>query len=96
MPKLTANEVVKTNAKVVDDMVAERWRQIELYGHQEDSTPQDWLTRIVEELGEVAQALQKSSAAAKDTDADDLYEEIIQTGALCMKFAEVVRGYFRK
>jgi NTP pyrophosphatase (non-canonical NTP hydrolase) len=96
MPQLKANEVIKTMTLVLEDVAEERVRQMNKYGHQEESTYQDWLTRIVEELGEIAQAMQKGHEAAKPTDADNLYEEIIQTAALCTKFAEVVRGYFPK
>lgn len=86
-------DVQQTMNLVLEDVKSERWRQVALYGHQEESTAQDWLTRIVEELGEVAQAMQKGQAAAKETDAGNLYAEIIQAAALCTKFAEVVRGY---
>jgi NTP pyrophosphatase (non-canonical NTP hydrolase) len=91
--KLEESQVMLTMNEVIDDVINERLRQIEKYGHQEGSTSQDWLTRIIEEIGEAAQALQKGTAAAKNTDADNLYEEVVQAGALCVKWAETLKGY---
>lgn len=93
MKKLYTDTVLKTMNQVIDDVAAERWRQIELYGHQEGSTNQDWLTRVVEEVGEAAQAMQNGEHAAKETDADNLYEEVVQAAALLVKWAETLRGY---
>ncbi|WP_336822970.1 hypothetical protein [Sporosarcina sp. USHLN248] len=45
----------------------------------------------VEEVGEVAQAIQQGSVASKDTDADDLYTELIHVAAVASAFAEQVQ-----
>lgn len=94
--KLSSNEVIKTMAEVLNEVAAERMQQIEKYGHQEELEDKDLLAILVEEVGEAAQALQKGSAAAKATDADDLYEEVIQIAAVATKWAETLKGYFPK
>jgi NTP pyrophosphatase (non-canonical NTP hydrolase) len=93
MKKLYTDQIVKTMNVVMDDVVAERWRQVETYGHQTEKTNSDWLAILVEEVGEAAQALQKGSASAKETDAGNLYEEVVQAAAVCLKWAETIRGY---
>nr|WP_223292369.1 MazG nucleotide pyrophosphohydrolase domain-containing protein [Salipaludibacillus neizhouensis] len=41
-----------------------------------------WLPILVEELGEVAEAMQQGMMSEKNTDADNLYDELIQTAAV--------------
>lgn len=50
-----------------------------------------WLAILVEVVGEVAQAIQQGSVASKDTDADDLYTELIHVAAVASAIAEQVR-----
>lgn len=92
---LDTNAVVYTMKKVIDDVIKERFRQIDIHGHQEDNTNSKWLVIALEEFGEIAQALQKDTPAAKYTDADNLYEEIIQAAASLIKWAETIKGYER-
>jgi NTP pyrophosphatase (non-canonical NTP hydrolase) len=51
-------------------------------------TPEKWLTIIMEEVGEMAQAIQKGDIQHKLSDADDLLTETIQAAACCVELAE--------
>lgn len=75
--------------KVLDDISSERISQYAKWGHQQHDYP-TWLTILVEEVGEAAQAIQKGSIAYKSTDADDLYKELIQVAAVATAIAEQV------
>lgn len=79
----------KLTFKVLDDISSERINQVAKWGHQQHDYP-TWLTILVEEVGEVAQAIQKGSVAYKSTDADDLYKELIQAAAVATAIAEQV------
>lgn len=76
--------------EVNDDVLKERERQNEKWGRQRHEHPY-WLTILVEEVGEVAQAMQKGSVASKETDADDLYKELIHVAAVASAIAEQVK-----
>jgi len=80
--------------QVLSDINTERNRQDKLWGAQRHKMG-DWLKILIEEVGEVAQAMQKKSFASKETDADNLYEELIQVAAVASAIAEQVneRGY---
>jgi NTP pyrophosphatase (non-canonical NTP hydrolase) len=76
--------------EVLQDVANERGRQNVLWGKQVH--PYNvWLTILVEEVGEVAQAIQQGMASEKDSDADDLYEELIHVAAVATAAAEQVR-----
>ena len=49
-----------------------------------------WLAILMEEVGEVAQAMQEGSAHHKKSDANDLYNELIQVAAVATAIAEQV------
>lgn len=76
---------------VMNDVWAERERQNRKWGIQHHAYPY-WLTILVEEVGEVAQAMQKGSVAYKSSDANDLYKELIQVAAVAVAIAEHVKG----
>lgn len=77
------------------DVYRERKRQNELYGNQEHDNGK-WLAILGEEFGEVCQAMQQGSEASKETDADDLYTELIHVAAVASAMAEQVkRGKFK-
>lgn len=80
----------KLTFKVLDDISSERINQFAKWGKQEHPY-HVWLAILVEEVGEVAQALQKGSVAYKSSDADDLYTELIQVAAVATAIAEQVR-----
>lgn len=71
------------------EVVKERLRQNVMYGEQNLDNGQ-FLAVLMEEVGEVAQALQEGSREHKPTDASDLYEELIQVAAVAQKWAEKV------
>lgn len=76
--------------KVLGDILMERSRQNAKWGKQRHSYPY-WLSILVEEVGEVSQAIQKDSVSHKETDADDLYTELIHVAAVATAIAEQVR-----
>lgn len=78
-----------TRTKVINAIHDERNRQMAMWGPQHHEYP-TWLAILVEEVGEVAQAIQKGSVAYKETDADDLYKELIQVAAVATAIAEQV------
>lgn len=72
---------------ILYEVKAERIRQTEKYGKQVH-TPEEWLVIVMEEIGEMAQAMQKGSQAAKPSDADSLLTETIQAAAVLVASAE--------
>jgi NTP pyrophosphatase (non-canonical NTP hydrolase) len=75
---------------VLYDVKTERERQDSKWGIQRHQMG-DWLKILVEEVGEVAQAMQIGDVSYKNSDADDLYEELIQVAAVAVAIAEHVR-----
>lgn len=73
----------------LDAVESERKRQNEKWGRQRHEYG-DWLKILVEEVGEVAQAMQRQKGWGKETDAGDLYEELIHTAAVAVAIAEQV------
>lgn len=80
----------KSIALVHADVLKERFRQNEKWGLQRHENGK-WLAILVEEVGESAQAMMQDSMAAKETDSDDLYTELIQVAAVAQAWAEQVR-----
>lgn len=75
--------------KVNEEVYDERIRQMVKWGKQKHDNGK-WLAILVEEVGEAAQAMQQGSASSKETDASDLYEELIHTAAVASAWAEQV------
>lgn len=75
---------------VNDDVLKERERQNEKWGHQRHDYGY-WLAILVEEVGEFAQTIQQGSVASKETDAEDKYTELIHIAAVASAIAEQVR-----
>lgn len=73
--------------KVINDINIERNRQDYKWGVQVHPYAV-WYTILGEEFGEVGQAIQQGSFASKDSDADDLYKELIQVAAVASAMAE--------
>lgn len=69
------------------DVKNERVRQNAKWGRQRH-TPEKWLSIAIEEVGEMAQAMQKEDVQHKGTDADDLYTETIHAIAVLTAQAE--------
>lgn len=88
MPKNDRDMMRKVNL----DVYLERCSQNEKWGEQQH-TMAEWLSILVEEVGETAQAINRINFpnCAKKTDADDLYKELIHASAVASAMAEQVR-----
>lgn len=75
---------------VLIDVGLERLRQDSKWGLQRHEYG-DWLKILGEEFGEVCQAMQKDKGWGKETDANDLYEELIHLAAVSVAIAEQVK-----
>lgn len=75
---------------VSSDVLIERDRQNRKWGHQRHHHGM-WLSILIEEIGEVGEALQNGMVSEKPTDASDLYCELIQVAAVACAFAEQVK-----
>lgn len=89
MEKAAGVDIPLTMAVLID-VDDERARQDQIYGRQRHEMG-TWLKILIEEVGEVAQAMQKENDWGKKSDASDLYTELIQTAAVCIAMAEQVR-----
>lgn len=78
--------------KINNEVLKERQRQNEKWGIQRHDYG-TWLKILIEEVGEVAQAMQTQNGWGKETDAQDLYEECIHVAAVASAIAEQVREY---
>lgn len=76
--------------EVSHDVFMERKRQNLKWGFQRHDMG-TWLMILMEEVGEVAQAMQKEKGWGKDTDSSNLYEELIQVAAVASAMAEQVK-----
>lgn len=72
------------------DVYKERDRQNQKWGLQRHDMG-TWLMILTEEVGEVAQAMQEGMVSQKETDANNLYKELIQVAAVASAIAEQVR-----
>ncbi|WP_237146534.1 MazG-like family protein [Planococcus halocryophilus] len=88
-------EKQKLVATVQYDVLVERGRQNNKWGWQRHAHG-DWLMILTEEVGEVAEAMQQAKGWGKDTDADNLYEELIHVAAVASAIAEQVLEEKRK
>jgi NTP pyrophosphatase (non-canonical NTP hydrolase) len=75
---------------VLEDVGNERVFQNQKWGKQRHLMG-DWLKILVEEVGEVAQAMQIGDVSYKESDSDDLYIELVQVAAVAVAIAEHVR-----
>lgn len=81
--------IVALMKKVNEDVLDERYRQNHKWGLQRHEHGK-WLAILTEEVGEVAQAMQKDWGWGKPTDQDDLYTELIHVAAVASAIAEQV------
>lgn len=82
----------KLKQSVIMDVAMERIRQDMKWGIQRHHYG-TWLAILTEEVGETAQAIQKKIglASSKESDASNLYEELIHVAAVAVAIAEQVR-----
>jgi hypothetical protein len=80
--------------EINNDVLLERIRQNELWGIQRHHIG-TWLAILGEEFGEVCQAAQSylKLVSAKETDANNLYEECIHLAAVACAIAEQIKTY---
>ncbi|MCY9017244.1 MazG-like family protein [Priestia megaterium] len=85
-------QVTELMANINQDVLTERIKQNEKWGVQRHDMGK-WLAILAEEFGEAAQAMQGplGLTSMKETDADDLYEELIQVAAVASAIAEQVK-----
>jgi NTP pyrophosphatase (non-canonical NTP hydrolase) len=83
-------EIRETLVPVISDVINERVRQNALWGFQQNE-PGIWLAIFMEEVGEVAQALQQNKSWFKGSDSDDLYTELIHAAAVAIQWAEFIK-----
>ena len=85
--------MVKLNVRdvVIGSIERERVRQNELFGEQKHDYG-TWLMILMEEVGEVAQAMQSREGFGwgKDSDASNLYDELVQVAAVAAAIAESI------
>lgn len=81
---------ITSKGEVILDLWDERERQDKKWGVQRHPHG-TWLAILMEEVGEVAEAMQKGLVSEKPTDADDLYKELVQVAAVACAIAEQVR-----
>jgi len=74
---------------VLSQIVNERLKQDAMWGKQRHDHG-TWLAILVEEVGEVSQAMQVNQSWGKKSDAGDLYNELVQVAAVAVAIAEQV------
>jgi NTP pyrophosphatase (non-canonical NTP hydrolase) len=79
-----------TRINVLTDVDTERDRQDALWGIQRHEMG-TWLKILIEEVGEVAQAMQAKEGWGKRSDANNLYEELIHVAAVTVAIAEQIK-----
>jgi NTP pyrophosphatase (non-canonical NTP hydrolase) len=77
-------ELEHVRAIVTEQFLAERESQENKWGEQMHHTDEYWTVILGEEFGEVAREVYE-----KDT--HNLYNELIQCGAVCMAWAEAIQ-----
>ena len=73
--------------KAAEIIAKERERQDGKWGMQRYAYD-EWLTILMEEVGEFAQAIQRRKGQGKETDADNLQEEITHVAAVAKAILE--------
>lgn len=81
--------VRELQASISGMVMEERKRQDAKWGIQRHPHT-TWLAILMEEVGEVAEAMQKGMPSEKATDAADLLTELIQVAAVAQAMAEQV------
>jgi len=76
------------NPEVFKAIIAEHKRQLEKWGH-ETATPHEWLGYLTEEIGELAQAINKIYSEFDKVNVEnmDIYGEAVQVATLACKIA---------
>ena len=85
---------------VIDAIVRERRKQLDLWGEQSDNTPYEWMSILGEEFGELCEAVNETyfhnAAHSERGGYNNMYMEAIQVAAVAAAFAESVADAFAK
>lgn len=73
----------RVQAQILEDIVLERLRQDKKFGERNDYTPERWLVVLMEEVGEV-------SNAVLEHDLEAYYHEFIQVAAVAVAALEIL------
>ncbi len=77
---------------LIQEVTAERVRQINKWGRQKDASPETWLMIAGEEFGEICRAAH--DAIFEGSSADDMDQEIVQLIAVLVAWREErLQGY---
>ncbi|MGJ9460308.1 MazG-like family protein [Oceanobacillus sp. CF4.6] len=84
------NSGLMKRTKVLNDIHRERERQFYLHGEQKETPMEMLYIFLAEEMGEVAEAIQTKNKLdnVKETDSDNLYQELVEVAAVAVKMAE--------
>ena len=74
----------------INPLINESYRQIKQWGVQE-ATPFEWLSYLVEEVGELAKAITEFDRGTEFK--TKISEEAIQVATLALKIAKMAEGY---
>ena len=74
---------------VIEAVIKERSRQNKLWGLQRHDMGK-WLQILMEEVGELAQAMQANDIWSKQSDAENLLEEAVHVAAVATAIAEQI------
>jgi|TARA_R100000081_G_C4711625_1_gene113182 NTP pyrophosphatase (non-canonical NTP hydrolase) len=77
-------EIEHVRAIVTEQFLAERENQEKKWGSQINHTDDYWTVILAEEFGEVAREVYEKNTK-------NLYDELIQCGAVCMAWAEAIQ-----
>jgi len=77
-------ELEHVRAIVTEQFLSERESQEDKWGEQMHHTDEHWTVILAEEFGEVAREVYEKNT-------HDLYNELIQCGAVCMAWAEAIQ-----
>jgi len=77
---------------ILQSIIRERIRQDEIWGPQDNHSLETWLTILVEEVGEIAEAILEHSPS----EPSKLREELVQAAAVIVSMIEHLdRGAFK-
>lgn len=88
--EMTVDEYYKyrdIQQEVVRKVLFEREKQMDKWGHQRHD-PTIWMSILTEEVGEAFQAINSTLFSGKETDPDNLKEELIQVAAVAIAIIE--------
>lgn len=86
--EVDCTELPKNTDELIRDVLKKCKIAKQEYGDGSDYTSGKWLTILVEEVGEISQAMQIDEPWSKETDKSNLYGEITDAAAVLIRWAE--------